>query len=48
MRYSWVQNRGSGTNAGMVFVATAVTIRLPSTGPAVQKPIAVARPTCGE
>ena len=27
---------------------TTATIRLPSTGPLVQKPMAVARPTCGE
>ncbi len=48
MRYSWVQNRGSATTAGTVLVATTATIRLPSTGPLVQKPMAVARPTCGE
>jgi len=48
IRYSWVQNRGSFTTAGMVLVPTTATIRLPTTGPLVQKPIAVARPTCGE
>ena len=48
MRYSWVQNRGSVTTAGMVALPTTATIRLPSTGPLVQNPIAVARPTCGE
>ena len=48
MWYSWVQNRVSGTMAGMVLLPTTVTIRLPRTGPAVQKPMAVARPTCGE
>ena len=32
----------------MVALPTTATIRLPSTGPLVQKPIAVARPTCGE
>ncbi len=48
MRYSWVQNRGSPTTAGMVALPTTATIRLPSTGPLVQKPMAVARPTCGE
>ena len=48
MRYSWVQNRGSLMTAGMVAVPTTETIRLPITGPLVQKPMAVARPTCGE
>ena len=48
MRYSWVQNRGSLTMAGMVLVPTTETIRLPTTGPLVQNPMAVARPTCGE
>ena len=48
MKNSWVQNRVSGTTAGMVALPTTATIRLPSTGPLVQKPIAVARPTCGE
>ena len=48
MRYSWVQNRGSLTTAGMVAVPTTETIRLPITGPLVQNPMAVARPTCGE
>ena len=46
-----VQNRGSFCGvvvAGMVKLPTSATIRLPSTGPLVQKPIAVARPTCGE
>ncbi len=33
---------------GMVMEPTIATIRLPSTGPLVQKPMAVARPTCGE
>ncbi len=37
-----------GPRVGMVMVPTTETIRLPSTGPLVQKPIAVARPTCGE
>ena len=32
----------------MVALPTTATIRLPATGPAVQNPIAVARPTCGE
>ena len=36
------------TTAGIVALPTTATIRLPSTGPLVQKPIAVARPTCGE
>jgi len=48
MWYSWVQNRGSVTTAGMVALPTTATIRLPSTGPLVQNPMAVARPTCGE
>ena len=48
MRYSWVQNRSSVTTAGMVALPTTATIRLPTTGPLVQKPMAVARPTCGE
>ncbi len=51
MRYSWVQNRGSWlaeTSTGTVFVATTETIRLPTTGPLVQKPMAVPRPSCGE
>ena len=48
MRYSWVQNRASLMTAGMVAVPTTETIRLPITGPLVQKPMAVARPTCGE
>ena len=48
MRYSCVQNRGSVTTAGMVALPTTATIRLPTTGPDVQNPIAVARPTCGE
>src|SRR4030088_1597999 len=48
MWYSCVQNRASGTTTGRVLLATTVTIRLPSTGPAVQKPMAVARPTWGE
>ena len=48
IRYSWVQNRGSATIAGMVALPTTETIRLPTTGPLVQKPMAVARPTCGE
>ncbi len=47
MRYSCVQNRWPYT-AGMVMLPTIATIRLPSTGPLVQKPMAVARPTCGE
>ena len=48
MWYSWVQNCGLVTIAGMVAVPTVATIRLPITGPLVQKPMAVARPTCGE
>ena len=48
MRYSWVQNPVSLMTAGMVAVPTTETIRLPITGPLVQKPMAVARPTCGE
>ena len=47
MRYSWVQNDGLGL-APMVWLATMKTTRLPTTGPLVQKPMAVARPTCGE
>ena len=31
-----------------MLLATTATARLPSTGPAVQKPMAEARPTCGE
>ena len=31
-----------------MWLETSVTTRLPSTGPRVQKPIAVPRPTCGE
>jgi hypothetical protein len=31
-----------------VVVVTRLTNKLPSTGPMVQNPIAVARPTCGE
>src|ERR1700685_4636490 len=48
MRYSWVQNRGSCTMTGTVALPTTATIRLPTTGPLVQKPMAVARPSCGE
>jgi hypothetical protein len=48
IRYSCVQNRVPWTTAGMVALPTTETIRLPSTGPLVQKPMAVARPTCGE
>ena len=48
MRYSWVQKRWSVTTAGMVALPTTATIRLPITGPLVQNPMAVARPTCGE
>ena len=48
IRNSCVQNLGSCTTAGTVALATTATIRLPSTGPVVQKPMAVARPTCGE
>ena len=48
IRYSWVQKSGFVTTAGMVALPTTATIRLPSTGPLVQKPMAVARPTCGE
>jgi hypothetical protein len=48
MRYSWVQKCGSATIAGMVALPTTATMRLPSTRPLVQKPMAVARPTCGE
>jgi len=48
MMYSRVQNRGSVTTLGMVALPTTATIRLPTTGPLVQKPMAVARPTCGE
>ena len=48
IRYSCVQNSGFVTTAGMVALPTTATIRLPSTGPLVQKPMAVARPTCGE
>ena len=48
MRYSCVQNRVCRTTAGMVALPTTATIRLPSTGPLVQKPMAVPRPTCGE
>ena len=48
MRYSCVQKCGSFTIAGMVALPTTATIRLPTTGPLVQKPMAVARPTCGE
>ena len=32
----------------MVALPTTATIRLPRTGPLVQNPMAVARPTCGE
>ena len=32
----------------MVALPTTATIRLPSTGPLVQKPMAVPRPSCGE
>ncbi len=45
--YSCTQKAGLGF-APMVWLATTNTIRLPTTGPLVQKPIAVARPTCGE
>ena len=48
IRYSWVQNLGSCTTAGMVALPTTATMRLPRTGPPVQKPMAVARPTWGE
>ena len=48
MWYSWVQNCWLVTTAGIVAVPTTATIRLPTTGPLVQKPMAVARPTCGE
>ena len=48
MRYWWVQIRGSCTTAGMVALPTTATIRLPTTGRLVQKPMAVARPTWGE
>ena len=48
MMYSCVQNRGSVTTLGIVALPTTATIRLPTTGPLVQKPMAVARPTCGE
>ena len=48
IRYSWVQNRVSVTTAGTVLVPTTETIRLPTTGPAVQKPMAAPRPSCGE
>ena len=41
------QNDGLGL-APMVWLATMKTTRLPSTGPLVQKPMAVARPTWGE
>src|SRR5579872_1256358 len=46
--YSCVQNRSLSTTAGIVMLPTTATIRLPITGPDVQKPIAAARPTCGE
>ncbi len=46
--YSWVQNRVWSTRAGTVALPTTETIRLPTTGPLVQKPMAVARPSCGE
>ncbi len=47
MWYSCTQNAGLGLPP-MVWLATMKTTRLPRTGPLVQKPIAVARPTCGE
>ena len=47
MRYSVTQNDGLGL-PWMTWLATTNTTRLPSTGPLVQKPIAVARPTWGE
>ena len=34
--------------ASSVWLATSLTTRLPTTGPSVQKPIAEARPSCGE
>ena len=48
MWYSCVQNRVFVTTSGTVWLPTTATMRLPSTGPLVQKPMAVARPTCGE
>ena len=46
--YWSVQIRSLVTTAGTVALPTTATIRLPATGPTVQKPIAVARPICGE
>ena len=45
--YSCTQKAGLGF-APMVWLATTNTTRLPTTGPLVQRPIALARPTCGE
>ena len=45
--YSCTQKDGLGLPP-MVWLATTKTTRLPSTGPLVQKPMAVARPTWGE
>ena len=47
MPQSWNWYCQSGWLA-RVWLETSVTTRLPSTGPIVQKPIAEARPTCGE
>ena len=46
--YWSVQIRSLVTTAGTVALPTTATIRLPATGPTVQKPIAVAGPICGE
>jgi len=46
--YSCVQKWSLLMTLGIVMEPTIATMRLPSTGPLVQKPMAVARPTWGE
>ena len=45
---SCVQKCTLGMTAGIVLLPTMATIRLPTTGPVVQKPMAAARLFCGE
>ena len=47
MPHTWNWNCQFGW-VSRVWLDTSVTTRLPSTGPSVQKPIAEARPSCGE